>query len=87
MYILGSFRMSWISNEKVVVITDYMTRWAIVVPVFKENPEQIADVLVKEVVLKLGTPQAILSDRGKSLKTALMKQCSSRSTSGEVVLI
>jgi len=70
---LGPFRRSQSGNEKIIVITGYMSKWAIAKAVPRENAGEIAQLLIDEVILKFGAPEVIISDRGKSFNTELMK--------------
>lgn len=71
---LGPFRKSFNGNQKIIVATDYHSRYAIVLPVRKENSEVIASMIIHEIILKYGAPSIILTDRGKSFQTDLIKQ-------------
>ena len=72
-------RYTWTIQEKqtrqckIIVITDYVIKWAIARPVGQENAETIAETLLEEVFLRFGSPEVILSDCGKSFNTELMK--------------
>ena len=71
---LGPFRRSTQGNEKVIVITDYLTKWAITRAVARENETTIAKVLIEDVFLVHGVPDVIITDRGKSFNTQLLKE-------------
>ena len=71
---LGPFRRSRAGNEKVIVITDYMTRFALARAVPRENDAELADTLIQSVFLRFGAPQEILSDRGKSFRTQFIRR-------------
>ena len=71
---LGPFRRSQQGNVKIIVATDYMTRWSIAKAVPRENAGEIAHMLIHEIILKHGTPESILSDRGKSFRTEMMRE-------------
>jgi len=58
---------------KIIVITDYMTKWAIAKPIAREDAETIAAALLGEVFLRFGSPEVILSDQGKAFISEVMK--------------
>ena len=58
-------------NRYAVVFVDSLTKWPEVFPV----PDQsVAKLLVEEVVSRHGVPSEILSDRGQSFLSGLMKE-------------
>lgn len=61
-------------NQKIVVITDYHSRYAIAVAVPREDSSVLANILIKVVILRYGAPSTVLSDRGKSFRTQLIRQ-------------
>jgi len=70
---LGPFMKSYRANTKIIVITDYMTKWAIAKAVPRESEYEIAETLIEEIFLKFGTPDEILTDRGKSFNTEMIR--------------
>ena len=71
---LGPFRRSNNGLEKIIVVTDYMTKWAIAKAIPRENATEIANMLIERVFLQYGVPEVILSDRGQSFRTELMRE-------------
>lgn len=51
--ILGPFKRSFAGNQKVLVLTDYLTKWAIAKAVKTEKSEEIADLILEEVFSKV----------------------------------
>lgn len=70
---LGPFRKSKSGNYKIIVITDYFTKWAIARAVPSETSAEVASILAEEVFCKHGAPEVILSDRGKIFQTKLVE--------------
>jgi len=64
---------SYRANTKIIVITDYMTKWTIAKAVPRESEYEIAETLIEEIFLKFGTPDEILTDRGKSFNTEMIR--------------
>lgn len=70
---IGPLRPTESGNIKCIVVTDYLTRWAIARAVPSERDEEVADFLIREVYLRFGAPEEILSDRGTNFSTKLMR--------------
>lgn len=71
---IGTFIRRDKGNEKIIVVTDYTTRWAIARAVSRENASEVANLLIHEVILKHGAPEVIISDRGKSFRKDILKE-------------
>jgi len=71
---LGPFRPSREGNRKILVITDYFTRWAIAHPIPRETAEIVADILLDEVFTKFGAPEVIISDRGSAFQSKVLRE-------------
>ncbi len=54
-----------------LVVTDYATRFAIVVPLRTKTAREVADALMKHVVAYFGPPDEILSDNGPEFKNVV----------------
>ena len=61
-------------NQYAVVFMDYLTKWPEVFAVPDQTAATIARLLVEEVVSRHGVLAEILSDRGRSFLSALMKE-------------
>lgn len=58
-------------NRHVLVFQDYFTKWPMVYPI----PDQkIAQILFEDIILMIGVPEALLSDRGANLLSHLMME-------------
>lgn len=73
MDIVGPFRRSHSGNIKILVITDYATKYAIAKPMRTERSPEIAEVLLDEIYARYGSPMTILTDRGKNFQTQLLR--------------
>jgi len=71
---LGPFRPSGEGNRKILVITDYFTRWAIARPIPRETAEIVADILLDEIFTKFGAPEVIISDRGSAFQSKVLRE-------------
>ena len=60
-------------NRYVIVFQDLFTKWPLVFPTPDQKTERIARLLVEEIILSFGVPEALLSDRGTNLLSFLMK--------------
>ena len=68
------FPRSTKGNQYAVVFMDYLTKWPEVFAVADQTAATIARLLVEEIVSRHGVPTEILSDRGKSFLSSLMKE-------------
>ena len=68
------FPRSSSGNQYAVVFIDYLTKWPEVFAVADQSAATIARLLVEQVVSRHGVPAEILSDRGKSFLSGLMKE-------------
>jgi len=71
---LGPFIASERGNREIIVITDYLTRRAIARPIQKETAEVVANILLEEVFLHFGAPDVVLSDRGTTFRSNMMRE-------------
>ena len=60
-------------NWYVIVFQDFLTKWPLMYPAPDQKLIQIAKLLA-EVVPMFGVPEALLSDRGTTLLSHLMKE-------------
>ena len=68
------FQRSNAGNQYAVVFMDYLTKWPEVFAVPDQSAATITRLLVEEVVSRHGVPAEILSDRGRSFLSTLMKE-------------
>ena len=59
-------------HRYVLVFQDFLTKWPMVFPLADQKSHHIVELLVKEVILLFGVPEALLSDRGTNLLSHLM---------------
>ena len=59
-------------NKYVVVFQDFFSKWPAVYPVSNQKAVRLARLLVDEIILMFGVPEALLSDRGTNLLSHLM---------------
>ena len=53
-------------EKKVLVVTDYFSRFAITIALPNESEDSIAKAFIKNVLVRYGAPLRLLTDRGKS---------------------
>ncbi|KZR97530.1 Uncharacterized protein APZ42_007540 [Daphnia magna] len=63
--ILGPFPLSKSGNKSIVVAVDYVTRWAETRALPSADVSEVADFLVKFVLLRHGTPRQLTTDQGR----------------------
>ena len=67
------FPSSQRGNKYAIVFVDYLTKWPEVFPAKDQSALTIARLLVEKVVTRHGVPTQLLSDRGASFLSNLMK--------------
>ena len=71
---ISQFPRSRNDNQYAVVFIDYLTKWPEVFAVPNQSSATIARLLVEEIVSRHWVPEEILSDRGRSFLSGLMKE-------------
>ena len=61
------------SNKHVLVIQDFLTKWAWVFPNPDQNTSRIVEILVQEIIPMCGFLECLLSNQGTNLLSYLMK--------------
>lgn len=61
-------------NSKLLVFTDYLTRWVEAILVEEEIAEVAAQELFNRIICRFGCPQELLSDRGPPFVAKLLKR-------------
>ena len=60
-------------NKYVLVVVDPFTKWAEAFPTTRITAKCAADVLVREVILRFGTPEIIQTDQGSAFDSKLFR--------------
>ncbi|XP_054708946.1 protein NYNRIN-like [Uloborus diversus] len=71
--LLGRFPVTRHGNRWIVVCTDYLTRFTVTKALPSAEATEIAQFLVEEIILKHGAPKEMISDRGRSFLSNLVK--------------
>jgi len=61
-------------NKYLLVMVDYLSKWAEAFPLPKDNAEAVAEKFVEEVICRFGAPKILLTDRGKQFTGKLMTE-------------
>ena len=61
-------------NQYAVVFVDYLTKWPEVFPTPDQSAATVVRLLVEEIVSRRGVPAELLSDRGCTFLSALLKE-------------
>ena len=69
--IMGPFPLSNKGNRYVLVIGDHFTKWIEAYGIPDQRANTVADVIVKEFIVRFGTPLEIHSDQGKTFESTL----------------
>ncbi|GBO31512.1 Transposon Ty3-I Gag-Pol polyprotein [Araneus ventricosus] len=71
--LLGCFPLTRNGNRWIIVCTDYLTRFTVTEVLPTAEATEIAKFLVEEIILKHGAPREMISDRGRSFLSNLVK--------------
>ena len=72
--VLGPFPISRRKNRFIIVVVDYLTKWAITIALPDSKTQQIVDFIVENIVLQHGAPTTLISDGGKNLTSRMMEE-------------
>ena len=64
-------------NDHLVVITDYLTRWAEAYPIKGAEAVTVVDTLMRQFIPRYGCPERIKTDQGPEFKARLFKEMGS----------
>lgn len=62
--LMGPFPKSLKQNEYLLVIVDYCSKWVELFPIRTAKAPLIAEILIREIFTRWGTPAYLVSDRG-----------------------
>lgn len=65
-------------NKYILVFVEYLTKWAITVPLASVTTDRIVEVLLFEIVLKFSVPTRIISDNGSNMVSDAMQMVCKR---------
>lgn len=71
--LLGPFPLSSSGNKWIVVVTDYLTRYAETKALPRGTASEVASFFLHEVVLRHGAPSVVITDRGAAFTSQLMQ--------------
>ena len=69
----GPFPTTPNGNNYIIVIMEYMTRWCEAFAIPDGSANTVANVLLKQVILRHGCPKQLLSDQGKQFKGEVLR--------------
>ncbi|GBM80684.1 Transposon Tf2-8 polyprotein [Araneus ventricosus] len=72
--LLGRFPLTTQGNRWIIVCTDYLSRFTVTKALKSGEAVEITKFLVEDVILKHGSPREIISDRGRSFLSNLVKE-------------
>ena len=72
MDILGPLPATDAGNSYILVITDYLTKWAEAFPMKNQEATTIAKIFVNEIICRYGAPYKLITDRGKSFLNQIL---------------
>ena len=58
----------------IIVVVDYFTKWAEVMPTLTEDGHTATQFLFNHVISRFGVPQAIVTDHGKHFRNHMMTE-------------
>jgi hypothetical protein len=65
-------------NKYILVFMEYLTKWAITIPLASVTTGRVVEVLLYEISLKFGVPSRLLSDNGSNLVSDAMNMVCKR---------
>ncbi|KAG0441069.1 Retrovirus-related Pol polyprotein from transposon 17.6, partial [Dictyocoela muelleri] len=71
--IVGPFPKSSVGNKFIVVCIDMSSRWIEAKAIKQKNSKNVADFIIKEIILRHGPPEYIISDQGKEFTAEIVK--------------
>lgn len=72
--IFGPLPVTANGNRYIIVITDHFSKFVILIPIPRMDALIIAKMYVDHLILKYGTPEKLLSDRGKQFTSELLRK-------------
>jgi hypothetical protein len=73
--IAGPFHPSEQNNRYILVVMDYFTKWACLIPIPQHDAKTCAKALVEEVFCRIGIPAEIHSDQGREFVSETFEEC------------
>ena len=71
---LGPVTQTESGNKYILVFSDYATRWVEIFATKDMKATTVAKILVEEIICRHGSPKALLSDRGTSFLSELIRE-------------
>ena len=72
--IMGPLPRTEEGNQYILVVADYFTKWVEAFAIPDQTAMTVADVLVREVICRYGTPYQLHSDQGSDFESRLFQQ-------------
>jgi len=72
--LVGPLIESYKSNRYIMVISEFVTRYLVTVPLPNKETKTIAEAFIQHIILKFGNPTEVLSDGGLEFESTLMHE-------------
>ncbi len=72
--LMGPFPKSTRMNEYLLVVVDYCSKWVELFAMRSAKTPLIANILVKDIFMRWGTPVNLVSDRGPQFTSQLLNE-------------
>ncbi|GAA6086487.1 uncharacterized protein LOC113114602 [Tachysurus ichikawai] len=76
--LMGPFPKSTQTNEYLMVVVDYCSKWVELFPLRSAKTHLIVNILVKEIFTRWETPTYLVSDRGPQFTAQLLNETCKR---------
>jgi len=74
MDIIQALKTTARGNQHVLVLTDYYTKWVEAFPIKNMEAETIAKILVREIIVRHGVPERVITDRGSQFMAKVYRE-------------
>ena len=64
-------------NHHIIVVVDYLTKWAKAMPTVKSNSETAAHFVFNQIITRFGIPKDLVTNHGSHFQNRMMEELAS----------